>query len=508
MAVSLSLAGDNKPAGGPWAFVLAILGGVVWGLCFGREAVTLAPWLALVPLFLVLGTGRRQALWLAYTYGVAFWLTSMSWIAPTMETYGQLPSWLAVGMWILLALYQATFFGVFGWLAAPVWQRGGWWALAGLPALWVAVEWLRAHYLMNGFPWNLAAYAWSEMPGALRLSAWIGAYGVSFALVFVNVGIALWIVRREWRIGVVSILGCLLLLAAAGRFGTEVVEPHQGPALPVRLLQPNITNLVAWDEELVRQNYAKVLESSQRACDLSGALVVWPESAAWPFSYDRDAGLRADLEALVAAGCPILFNSTTEKEGFFYNSVLLLGPEGLAGRYHKRHLVPFGEYVPLGRWVPFLDKLARNAGNFRAGRELVLLPWREESLGAAVCFEVVFPFEVADAVEQGATVLVTVTNDAWYGDTAAPWQHYRAARFRAAESRRFLMRAAITGVSGLIAPDGSVVSQLDVGEEGVIRGEVVARRDLSPYTKAPWLIPLLCVFVAGFAILRSRGAKR
>jgi apolipoprotein N-acyltransferase len=287
------------------------------------------------------------------------------------------------------------------------------------------------------------------MPGALRLSAWIGAYGVSFALVFVNVGIALWIVRREWRIGVVSILGCLLLLAAAGRFGTEVVEPHQGPALPVRLLQPNITNLVAWDEELVRQNYAKVLESSQRACDLSGALVVWPESAAWPFSYDRDAGLRADLEALVAAGCPILFNSTTEKEGFFYNSVLLLGPEGLAGRYHKRHLVPFGEYVPLGRWVPFLDKLARNAGNFRAGRELVLLPWREELLGAAVCFEVVFPFEVADAVEQGATVLVTVTNDAWYGDTAAPWQHYRAARFRAAESRRFLMRAAITGVSGL-----------------------------------------------------------
>ncbi|TNF76058.1 MAG: apolipoprotein N-acyltransferase [Acidobacteria bacterium] len=501
MAVSLSR------AGGPWALVLAVLGGAAWGLCFGPEAVTIAPWMALVPLFLLLGAGRRQAVWLAYVHGVAFWLTSMSWIAPTMETYGQLPSWLAVVMWILLGLYLGTFTGVFGWLGEPLWRRGGWPALAGLPALWVAVEWLRAHYLMNGFPWNLAAYAWTEMPGALPLAAWSGAYGVSFVLAIANVAIALMLVHRHWRTGVVSLLGCFLLLAAAGRFGTDAHEPRV-PGLPVRLLQPNITNLVTWDEELVRQNYSRVLEMSRKACDLPGALVVWPESAAWPFSYDRDARLREDLETLVAAGCPILFNSTTEKEGFFYNSVLLLGPKGLAGRYHKRHLVPFGEYVPMGRWVPFLDKLARNAGNFRPGRELLLLPWRQELLGAAVCFEVVFPFEVADAVQQGATLLVTVTNDAWYGDTAAPWQHYRAARFRAAESRRYLMRAAITGVSALIAPDGSVVSELGVGEEGVIGGEVVARRDLSPYTRAPWLIPLLCVLLAGFAILRSRGARR
>ncbi|MGB3564451.1 MAG: apolipoprotein N-acyltransferase [Thermoanaerobaculia bacterium] len=506
MAVSLSFAGATKLARRPW--VLAILGGVVWGLCFGREAWTVAPWMALVPLFLVLELGGRRAVWLAYGHGVAFWLTSFSWVVPTIETYGQLPIWLAVPLFVLLCFYLGSFAGIFGWLGAPLWRRGGWMAWAGLPALWVAVEWLRAHYLMNGFPWNLAAYAWSEMPGALPLAAWIGAYGVSFVLVFANVGIARSLVRREWRPGVVSILGCLLLLAAAGRFRVVTHDPAPGQGLPVRLLQPNITNLVAWDEQLVRQNYSKVLSWSESACDLPGALVVWPESAAWPFAYDRDAELRADLDALAAAGCPILFNSTSETEGLLYNSVLLLGAQGLAGRYHKRHLVPFGEYVPTGRWLPFIDKLARNAGDFSAGREPMLLPWGEEWLGAAVCFEVVFPFEVAATVRQGATLLVTVTNDAWYGDTAAPWQHYRAARFRAAESRRFLLRAAITGVSGLIAPDGSVVSQLDVGEEGVIRGVVVPRRDLSPYTRAPWLIPLLCVLVAGFAILGSRGAKR
>jgi apolipoprotein N-acyltransferase len=506
--VSLSIAGDKWLARGPWAFAVAILGGVGWGLCFGRQAVTVAPWIALVPLFLVLGAGGRRAAWLAYGHGVAFWLTSMSWIAPTLETYGQLPSWLATLMLLLLGLYQGAFTALFGWLGAPLWRRGGWMAWAGLPALWVAVEWLRAHQLMRGFPWNLAAYAWSEMPGALPLATWVGAYGVSFALVLANVGIARSVVRREWRTGVISILGCLLLLAAAGRFRSVTHQPAPGQGLPVRLLQPNIDNLVEWDEQLVRRNYTKVLSQSESACDLPGALVVWAESAAWPFSYDRDPGLRTDLEALVSRGCPILMSSTTEQEGLFYNSMVLVGPQGVEGRYHKRHLVPFGEYVPLGRWIPFLGKLARNAGDFSAGRELLLLPWHEEWLGAAVCFEVVFPFEVAATVRQGATLLVTITNDAWYGDTAAPWQHYRAARFRAAESRRYLMRAAITGVSGLIAPDGSVVSQLGVGEEGVIRGQVAPRRDLSPYTRAPWLVPLACVLLAGFAILRSRGAKR
>jgi len=151
-----------------------------------------------------------------------------------------------------------------------------------------------------------------------------------------------------------------------------------------------------------------------------------------------------------------------------------------------------------------MDKLARNAGDFVAGSSPALLQWGDQMIGAAICFEIVFPAAVAEQVRQGATLLVTLTNDAWYGDTWAPWQHYRAARFRAAENRRTLLRAAITGVSAIIAPDGSEQRRLGVGEEGVLGASVTGRSGLTPFSRAPWLVPLLCCLGGGFAIFVGR----
>jgi len=189
--------------------------------------------------------------------------------------------------------------------------------------------------------------------------------------------------------------------------------------------------------------------------------------------------------------------------GGFYNSVYLLDPSGYRGRYDKRHLVPFGEYVPLSGVFSFLDAVARNAGGFVPGEAVTLLPWGEERLGVAVCFEIIFPADVAELVRAGATVLVTVTNDAWYGDTWAPWQHLRAARFRAAESRRPVLRAAITGVSALITADGSLLASVDLYRESVIRGRVAGRRDLSPVSRRPWRVPLLCSVLAALALVSA-----
>src|SRR4029079_6934358 len=153
-------------------------------------------------------------------------------------------------------------------------------------------------------------------------------------------------------------------------------------------------------------------------------------------------------------GCTVLLNSVRSENGRDYNSAVLAAPDQPARFADKRHLVPFGEYVPLRSLLPFADKLARNVGDFSPSAELVLLPWGAERLGVAICFAVIFPGEVAATTRAGATLLATVTNDAWYGPTSAPWQHFRAARFRAAENRRPLLRAATTGVSGLIGADG------------------------------------------------------
>lgn len=485
---------------------LAVLGGVLWALCFGRHSFLVAPWVALIPLLLLLGQPRCASL--AMVHGLAYWLTSIYWIAPTLETYGQLSGWLSLVLLVLLAAYLALYQGVFGWIGSRLWRAGGWAAVLGLPALWVALEWARAH-LLTGFPWNLAAYAWVAVPGALPLAGWIGAYGVSFLVLFANVGWARSVAGGGVRPGVVASLICFLLLGLGSRFSPGGSEDVGASGVPVKILQPNIANLVEWDPVQAGSNYHKLMRLSRQACEgESDALLVWPESAAWPYVFERHEFLRNDLLTLAEGGCSVLLNTVTQAPEGFFNSALVVGKGGVTGRYDKRHLVPFGEFVPLAHWLPFVGRLARNAGDFSAGSEVSLLPWRDERIGAAICFEIIFPGEVAAAVRGGATLLATITNDAWYGDTSAPWQHFRAARFRAGENRRPLLRAAITGVSGVVDADGAVLARLGVSEEGIIARRVAGRDDLSPYTRRPWLVPVICSLLAAFAIFRAAGGRR
>ncbi|MEO8197544.1 MAG: apolipoprotein N-acyltransferase, partial [Thermoanaerobaculia bacterium] len=227
--------------------------------------------------------------------------------------------------------------------------------------------------------------------------------------------------------------------------------------------------------------------------------------AAWPMLYGRDPRLEADLARFTARGCSVLLNSATEDgrdDGRYFNSALLLAPGREPERYDKRHLVPFGEYVPLAGVFSFISSLARNAGDFAPATELRLLDWEGERLGAAICYEVVFASEVAQLTRAGATVLVSMTNDAWYGATAAPWQHLRAARFRAAENRRFLLRAAITGVSAVVGPDGALRGSRGVGESGLLPALFQGRSDITPFARAPWAVPALCLALVGIAFGR------
>ena len=486
------------------AYLFAALSGVLWGLCFGRASLPVASWLALAPLILMLAWPRPGRL--GWVHGLASWMTGLYWIVPTLHTYGGMPLALGVVLTGVLAAYLALFHAVFAWLGAPVWRRWKFWSLLALPALWVALEWLRT-YLGGGFPWNLAAYAWVDVLGALPISAWIGAYGVSFLVLFASTAVAASVRLRRWEPAAIGFLVPLLFLALAGRWSLwrtfAEVREARGLGHLVRLLQPNIPNLVSFEAAAVMRNYRKVIDLSLDACE-PGSLVVWPESAAWPFLYGRDPRLDEDLASLVDRGCSVLFNSSHPIGGSFYNSAYLLSASLPVARYDKRHLVPFGEYVPFRGVFGWMDKLARNAGEFRPADAMTLLPWSGEKIGMSICYEVVFPSEVADLVRAGATMLVTVTNDAWYGDTSAPWQHFRAARFRAAESRRPLLRAAITGVSAYVAPDGSVRALIGVFKEGVIKLRVLGERRLTFFTRLPWLVPALCTLLAAVAVYFAR----
>lgn len=532
----------------PW-LLTAIVGGVLWGLCFGKQPGTFLSWVALVPLLALLGRPRRQAVLLVWLHAAVAWLVSIPWIVHTLGSFGGLSpafSWLLM---VLLAAYLGSYQLVFAFGAWSVWQRGGWVAWLGIPAWWVSAELLRS-WLLSGFPWNLTAYAWVDVPGALPLSAWIGSHGVSLLVLLANTGLALALLHpasREQRAGAsryragaglagFGLLVPALLLIMGGRWAVPSLDNNGFEStsfqdasrtvettIPVRVLQPDIPNMKHYDAQQARWNLAKMLRMSEQACDVPGALLIWPESAGWPYLLEAQAGgetqLRQALDRLIhQRGCGVLLNSNAYGDGDdVFNAAYLLNTDGGLHRYDKQHLVPFGEYVPFAEALPFIGKIARSAGNFRAGDDPKLLPWRTatgpaSNLGVAICYEAVFPAQVATQVQAGADVLVTISNDAWYGDSAALPQHFRAARFRAAENRRPLLRAAITGISAVIAADGSIVSHLDAGEEGTLRARVDAGRSasgLSPYTRAPWLVPAVCWLLACLTMIySSRPAGR
>ncbi len=475
---------------------LALAAGGAWALAFEREP---RPWLAavaLAPTLVLLAARRPIASVTLATW--AYWVVSLRWIVATLVVYSSVPTPLAWSALLLLAAILAAFALPFAALGPRLWRGGRVASWLALPAAWVVTESLRA-WLLTGFPWNLAAYAWTEMPGALALSSWIGAYGVSFLAVLANLGAAEAVFRRRWRGGLAAILAVALALAVGARFAAPPAKAGVGQ--PARIVQPNIPNLTAFDATRIEEHYRRLLALSDEACDRP-ALLVWPESAAWPYLWQREERLRQDVEALAERGCPVLLNTPWSSGEGFTNAAILVSADGVAGRYAKRHLVPFGEYVPA--WLPVPGAIARLAGSFVAGEDARPIPWSGERLGMAVCYEIVFPGEVAALVRRGATVLVTITNDAWYGDTAAPWQHLQAARFRAAENRRPVLRAAITGVSAAIGPDGAVESQLGVGERGVIAAAVVGRVDRTLYSRAPWAVPAICAAITVAWVAWSR----
>ena len=257
-------------------------------------------------------------------------------------------------------------------------------------------------------------------------------------------------------------------------------------------------------------NSARLFALSRQACE-PGRLVVWPESAGWPYQLERDGAFAGDIEALVPGGCSLLLNSArwdrSGEDERAFNAAYLLSPgPGRARRqtYDKMHLVPFGEYVPFGRYLPAIRQLARQAGGFSPGDEVRLLEADGARLGVSICFEIVFPEQVAARVRRGANLLVTITNDSWYGRTWAPYQHLRPARFRAAENGRPLVRAAITGISAVIDRRGRVLANSRIEEATVMKARVVPLGGMTLYSRAPLLVPLLCAALAGFAILRGR----
>ncbi len=441
-------------------------------LAFALPGPGVAPLVLLVPGLLLeavrLAPTARGAVTAGWLGGVVHWAVATHWVLPVMRDYGGLPGVVALLCLLGMAAILATTWGLTVWLArvasAP-------WRPLVLASAWALTEVLREGPLFR-FPWNPVASVvtpWPELMGSLPV--W-GAVGLGWAIMAVGGG--LWsLFRRESRwAGLRTAASAAVLVLLFTALAPPPVE--DGPPVRVGLIQPGTTLEEKWDPGEAGKIMGRVERLTRSAATAGGELVLWPESAV-PGSIERNPGLAAWVERLAReTGVTIVLNSIGwTPEGRPTNSAYVVTPQGAEPRrYDKVRLVPFGEYVPWwARWG-FTEGLVREVGSFVPGRRVEPLPTPYGDIGVAVCYEIVFPSLIAREVQRGAGLVVTLTNDGWYGYSWAPPQHFAQAVLRAAETRRVVLRAALTGISGVVGPDGTVRGRLPVGSRGLLMAEV------------------------------------
>jgi apolipoprotein N-acyltransferase len=499
------------PRGGPIRWLLAVASGaVLYGLAFPPYDWAALAWVALVPLLLIVrGRPMSEALASGVAYGFACSATVAGWLSHTMVSFfgfSPLPGLLVASLYALV--FWGAAFGIFAAGAARLLaSRKPALAAIGTASLWVAMELVRGRIL--GQPWCLLGYSQHENLPLIQLSAVTAVYGVSFLVALGNVAIAEAIVgvasgnlRRAFR----SLLLPAALAAATWIVGSRLVpdRPFAG-TLPVAIVQTNVPPSVRWTRAYTDAQIAAHTRMTERlGTEARGGLIVWPENAV-PRHLEAEPGLAALLAGIAARhGSDLLFGAPRSADGHTYNSVRLLAAAGhYGGHYDKQRLVLVAEANPLRPAPP--SGPDENPTGFTPGSGTGVLRG-VVPVGVSVCHEVLFPDLIARAVGAGAEILVNVSNDGWLDPAtgAASRQHAAMAVFRAVETRRYLARAATTGISAVVDPYGRIVAALPPDTAGVLQARVDARRDVTPYVRVGDAFALGCVVVALVALYASR----
>ncbi len=501
---------------------LAGLSGVLMTGAFPNIEFSGLIWFALTPLMIALQEqSPAQGFRLGFFAGCVHYTTLMYWLAYTLMTFGHMPFYLSLPILLLLvgymALYPAVFAAVFSWIHD---RPAGW--LAILPALWAALEYIRSFFL-SGFPWEFLGYSQYRHIYMIQIADITGVYGVSFLIVAVNTALFLlwrgWAERRTSRCmlrraeaaGGAAIAVLLVIhVLAYGQWRTHLLDTWiaKAPAPEFTVVQGNIDQSEKWDPAFQIATIEKYIRLSESAKDSSTKphLVVWPETAAPFYFLSMAAPTEQVIDGIRKTGCDFLIGSPSfvqkdENHVNYYNSAFLMSSNGeFLGKYDKVHLVPFGEYVPLHQWFPFIGKMVEGVGDFRSGKEGHTLVWGQYPLGIQICYEMIFPDLARKMVRNHAAFLINMTNDAWYGRTSAPYQHFSMAVFRAVENHRSLIRAANTGISGFIDPAGRIVATTPIFTSAALTRTMPVMTMESFYTRYGDIFSRICL---GISVLLS-----
>jgi len=477
-------------------------------------------WIYLVPL--ILGIHRyslKHKIILCFLcsmighYGVFYWLMT------AMQRYGHLNFFESFATMTLLFIVLSLVFAIF--LAFACWINH----LIKLPFFFILPLFMVAHDValhhipFHGFPWNIPVYTQREW---IQFFQWIdvtGIFGLSFFIYLINGLFAdafLLFIHRKQLDKMVSrllIIFVLVLLSLYGSFlsnrNYENTKVSKG-TINIALAQGNISQDIKWDPFRAQDNLNAYLQLTHLAVKEGADVVIWPETA-YPYGVRLEKMHEEkflDKEQLLA---PILFGAIVSQSTLpkkeLYNSVVLADTDAhLKAVYRKIHLVPFGEYLPLKEWLGYLKALTENIGEFTKGMDYTLFDIEGFKLAPLICFEDIFPKYSRIFSNKSADILFNVTNDAWYGDSSAQYQHLVFSQFRALENRRYLVRATNTGLTAIINPRGEVVDQLEPFKAGYLIQNIKVDRAMSYYTKHgdQWVnvVLVLCALVFVYTVIK------
>ncbi len=497
---------------------LAIVSGILAALAFPKFNFNFLIWIALIPLFFILyQSGQKKAFLAGWLAGLSFYGLLLYWIPYVPAHYGNLSPFLSFIIYLIFISFLALFWALFSWLQARLNQyfHSLAYLLAGL--LWVSFEYILTFFL-TGFPWGLLGYAQAQNLPLIQISTITGVYGVSFLIVLVSASFVQSFLTRKKSPFFLS-LTLVLSLHLIGFLQLKKPIYSSFSEFKAAVIQGNVSSDVYWDftpETEIERLFEHHLNLSQEAINRGATFVVWPEfSVPLCFSCpeERYVNFRQRLENLVKETKATLLLGTNERsagpeETEFYNTALCLNPDLSFSTYYKMHLVPFGEYVPYKKIFYFIEKVTHAIGDVTPGKEHRLHNFQGLAFGSPICYEIIFPDLVRKFVAKGATFLVTITNDGWYGRSSAPYQHFQIALFRAVENRRYLLRSATTGISGIIDPYGRVIERSKLMTVDCLVASIKPLKNLTFYSRYgdiwSWFSLTLSLLLVILSLLKKR----
>lgn len=510
--------------------ILSFPGAVGWWPC---------AWLAIVPLIAaVRDVPLGRAFRLGLLAGFVHYTFLLYWILIVLGIYGHLAWWVTVPALLLLSLYMSLYPALFTVVISWSMKRGG--SLIWLaPTLWVTLDYIRSR-LFTGFPWQDLAYSQYRVLSVIQAADLVGHYGITFLIVLVNVLVYTLALQAPFPVlhrtlansarpvrqaPAAPIAAALVIVAVMTysllRYEQMSAQVARCPTLRVAVIQGNIEQDRKWTPGMQKQTLKiyGYLSAQALASSTSGekpVLLVWPETAL-PFYIQTGTGVPPAVTRLVRGRESCLLTGVPYAEtapgdaatkASYYNSAILLGPAGtLQARYDKQHLVPFGEYIPFRKFLSFVGPLVESMGDFTPGSAQQPLACQTARIGVLICFESIFPDLARKWVAAGANLLVNMTNDAWFGRSSAPWQHFSMAVFRAIETRRSLARAANTGISGFIDPLGRTSAMLPLFQEAWATADLPICTAGTFFIRYGHYFPILCMLGVIIIIVRNYGTQ-